>query len=82
MLSLLVPRQPRKQEGFPYSVPPAHLRNIGLRLLLGMKLALACSYEFLNPIYMISCVNFLRIQLCRLDAVAAFLREVEVREEG
>jgi hypothetical protein len=47
-----------------------------------MKLAPACSYELLNPICMISCVVFLRIQLCRLDVVAAFLREVEAREEG
>jgi hypothetical protein len=47
-----------------------------------MKLAPACSHELLSPICMISCVVFLRIQLCRLDVVAAFLREVEVREEG
>jgi len=56
------------------------MRNVGIRLLLRMKVAPAYSYELLNPICMISCVVFLRILLCRLDVVAAFLREVEVRE--
>jgi hypothetical protein len=45
-----------------------------------MKLAPACSYKLLNPVCMISCVVFLRILLCRLDVVAAFLREVEFRK--